>query len=334
MAANVTLVAGLGLGVRGILWGNLLSNAVALPLAFAVARRGSVPRIDRRLAVPLLRFGLLLVPVLFAGWVMDLSDRWVLGLYRSLSEVAVYGVGYKIGMVLHLAVVWPFQLAWPAVSFSISHREGHRETYGRTLTYLAAVTAFGVLAVSLGSRAALPLLVGEGYREAYRVVPLVAAGYAFNGVHYCVSPGLHLSGKTKYLPFLAGGAAALNLAGNALLVPRFGMMAAAGSTTAAFAALAAATLFIGQRFYPVHYEWGRLARVAAVAGLIYFAATRVPAASSAAGSSGLAGAAGIAAIVGIVAFPLLLWASGFLDDGERLALRTLLRRRKASLLAS
>lgn len=339
MVANVTLVAGFGLGVRGILWGNLIANAVALPLALAVVLRAGNeeegggrgrPRADRRLAAPLLRFGLLLVPVLLAGWVMDLSDRYVLHRFTSLEEVAVYGVGYKLGMVLHLAVVWPFQLAWPAVSFSISHRDGHRETYGRTLTYLAAVMAFGVLAVSLLSRAALPALVGDAYAGAWRVVPLVALGYAFNGVHYCVSPGLHLGGKTRWFPALAGGAAALNLGLTFLLVPRFGAPGAAAATAAAFLGLAAATLALGRRVYPVRYEHGRLARVVAAAALAYFAATRVPAAESAADLAQLARAT-LAGLAGLAAFPALLWAAGFFDERERRAVRGWLHRKAAPL---
>ena len=76
--------------------------------------------INRKLIRPLLHFGTLLVPVMLATWAIDMSDRYVLRIYRSLEEIAVYGVGYKIGMVLQMAIVWPFQLAWPAGSRSRS----------------------------------------------------------------------------------------------------------------------------------------------------------------------------------------------------------------------
>ncbi len=321
MIANVLLVVRWHLGVAGILWGNLLSYALALALGLWFVRRGrrgairpSTPEpatravtedaaeaaaapgvallgageappgtassqgawFDPRLAPPLLRFGVLLIPVLLASWVMDLSDRWVLRLYTGLSDVAVYAVGYKIGMVMQVALVWPFQLAWPAVSFSISHREGHRETYSRTVTWLTAAMAAAIAGLTLLSRVALPALVGDAYRAAYQVVPLVALAYAFNGLHYAFSPGVHLASRTRWFPPLALAAAGLNLGLNFLLIPPLGRMGAAWATAIAFAGFALGTAVLGQRFYPVPYEYGKLARIAAALVLVLWLGTRVP----------------------------------------------------------
>jgi O-antigen/teichoic acid export membrane protein len=319
---NLLLVAHYRLGVVGILWGNLAANAVALLLALAAARRGSVPRFNHRLAPPLLRFGTLLLPVLLAAWVMDLSDRYLLRYFTGLSQVAVYAVGYKIGMVLQLALVWPFQLAWPAMSFAISHREGHRETYGRTLTYFSALLAYGVVGLSLLARVVVPRLLGPGYREAYLVVPLVAFAYACNGVHYCVSTGVHLSGRTRWFPLLALLAGTVNILLNLLLIPGRGMMGAAWATAGAFLFLAAGTALLSQRSYPVPYEPGRLLRVLAAAALVLWLGTRLPP-----DGSPLSIAWHLAlAVAGV---PALLLASGFLGEGERAALGGVLRRLRA-----
>lgn len=313
MALNVALVVGFGLGIRGVLWGNLISNALVLPIAVAAVRCASF-RVNPRLVGPLLRFGLLLIPVMLAGWVMDLSDRYVLRLYRDLEEVAVYGVGYKIAMVLQIGVVWPFQLAWPAVSFAISRRAGHQVTYARTLTYLSLLLAAAVLGLALLAPVALPAIVGAGYRESAKVVPAVALAYALNGIHYCVSPGLHLSGKTRYLPLLSGAAAALNLGLNFLLIPRFGMLGAVWATVIAFLGLAAATWTLSQRNYPVDYEVGRLLKIVAAAGAVYFLATAFE-------PRGLAWSLVWHLAMAGVAFPALLVAFNFLDRDERSAVR-------------
>jgi O-antigen/teichoic acid export membrane protein len=336
MTANVLLVVHWRLGVRGILWGNLLSYALALALGLALARRsrrrqprndaegepvpaavvaasevaasGPAPApgaivCDRRLASPLLRFGVLLIPVLLASWVMDLSDRWVLRLYAGLADVAVYAVGYKIGMVLQVAIVWPFQLAWPAVSFSISKREGHRDTYSQVVTWLAALMAAAIAGLTLLSRVALPFVAGNAYRAAYQVVPLVALAYAFNGLHYALSPGVHLAGRTRWFPPLALAAAALNLGLNFLLIPPLGRMGAAWATAIAFAFFALGTGILNQRFYPVPYEYAKLAKIAAALALVLWLGTRIPPAPTP-----LSLTWHIAlAVLGV---PALLWASG------------------------
>jgi O-antigen/teichoic acid export membrane protein len=341
MSLNILFVVRFGLGARGILWGNLLANAVALALALAVSfRRRGAPspppagraatrlRFSQRLARPLLSFGVLLLPVLLSAWVLDLSDRYVLRLYAGLAAVAVYAVGYKVGMALQLAVVWPFQLAWPAVSFSISHRPGHQETYSRTFTYLTAVMAFGIVGLTLGSRLALPLLVGPAYREAWRVVPWVALAYAFNGIHYCLSPGVHIAGKTRWFPLFALGCGAVNLGLNFLLIPRYGMMGAAWATAAAFACLALATAWLSQRVYPVDYEYGRLLKVALATALVLFLGTRLPPAPGAAHPV----AAAAEALLAVAGLPALLAAASFFTPAERLSLRRALRRQPTSAL--
>lgn len=319
MLLNVLFVVVYHLGVAGVLWGNLLSNLLALPLALAVAFRGDRLGLSRRLVRPLLSFGLLLIPVVLFGWVIDLSDRWVLRLFRDLDEVAVYGVGYKIGMVLQVALVWPFQLAWPAVSFSISHQPGHKATYARVTTYFTLLLTLGVLGLALLSRSALTAIAGEAYREAHRVVPLVACAYALNGLYYCLSPGLHLGGKTRYLPLFSGFAAVLNLGLNFLLIPRFGMLGAAWATVAAFLLLAAVVAWMSQRTYPVAYETGRLARIALAGLLVYAAAVAFE-------PPGLTAGLIWHGLMAVVAFPALLAALGFMRGEERLLLGRVVRR--------
>ncbi len=323
MALNIAFVVGLRMGVRGVLWGNFLSSVLALAIGLWVAFRSSELRLNRQLVQPLLHFGLLLVPVLLATWAIDMSDRYVLRIYRSLEEVAVYGVGYKIGMVLQMAIVWPFQLAWPAVSFSISHREDHKPSYARVLTYLSIILVFGWLAVSLAARAALTPLVGAAYSEAYLLVAPIALGYLFNGIHFCLSPGIHITGKTRQLTFLSIFAAALNLGLNFLVVPRYGATGAAWTSMVTFLVIAAATLVLSQRAYPIRHEAGRLIKIAIAGGAIYALAlafepgTMMPA------------LAWHLALAGI-GFPAMLMLFGLPYPEEKQAIQSWLRRRRRS----
>lgn len=319
LSLNIVLVVHYGLGIRGVLWGNLVSNLIALPVALAVATRGARLAPSPRLIRPMLRFGWLLTPVVLSGWIINSSDRYVLRLFTDLEEIAVYGVGYKFGFILELLVVMPFQLAWPAVSFSISKRDGHRETFARTLTYLLVVMTFLYLAVSILTRVLLLGLVGEGYREAYRVVPLVALAYALNGIQYCISPGVHISEKTRYLTLISMAAAALNLILNFLLIPRWGMMGAAWATAWAFLLIAACTVAVAQKFYKVSYDYGRVGRVAVLGAVILFLGTKVPPEPSAFSITWHI-------IMGVVAFPIGLELIGFLNEQERSALRLLSQR--------
>ncbi len=315
MILNIVFVVVLDLGITGVLWGNLLSTMIALPLALWAARHDAMLAIERRLLRPLFSFGTALIPVALAGWVISLSDRYVLRLFDDLSEVAVYSVGYKIGSILNLTVVWPFQLAWPAVSFSISKREGHQESYAKALTYLFVVLVMAAMGLSLISRSALTLLTGPAYAAAVQVIPWVALAYVFNGVQYCVSPGVHIQGKTKYFAVFSMLAAGLNLGLNLLLVPHFGVMGATWATTATFMFQAAAVATLAQRVYPVRYEVVRLGKIAAAGALTYYAAVLFEPAGVAAGVAWHVGCV-------MVGFPILLVIMKFVEPAERSALRS------------
>ncbi len=319
MALNIGFVVGLRLGVTGVLWGNLISSLMALAVGYWVARREAELSFNRRLVRPLLHFGLLLVPVMLATWAIDMSDRYVLRIYRDLEEIAVYGVGYKIGMVLQMAIVWPFQLAWPAVSFSISNREDHKASYAKVLTYLSVILVLGWLALALAARAALTPLVGEAYSGAYLLVAPVALGYLFNGVHFCLNPGIHIAGKTRQLTILSGVAAVLNLGLNLLVVPRYGAAGAAWTTTITFLVIAAVTAVLSQRAYPVEHEIGRLIKIAIAGAGVYAIAVALEPDGLVLALTWHLGLAGLG-------FPALLVLLGFLDSEERQALRSLLRR--------
>jgi O-antigen/teichoic acid export membrane protein len=319
---NVVFVAVLGWGVRGVLLGTLLAQLLALPVALLVAGRGSRLTIAPRLVRPLLQFGVLLLPMMLAGWVMDVSDRWVLRAYRDLDEVAVYAVGYKLGALLDTAVVWPFQLAWPAFAFAASRRAGHRDTYARTFTYLVAVLSFAALAAALLAPSVLPWLAGPTYRDAARVVPWVALAYAANGAQFFFSPAVQLGGRVRSLAWYAPCAAVVNLGLSLLLVPRFGMMGAAASTLIAFAVLTVLVARTAQRVYPVPLESGRLAVVIGAAlGSYALWWLLAPA-----GGAGMV----LAALAALLVFPTAVVAAGVLRADEREALRALLRRRRVA----
>jgi len=310
MVLNVTLVVAFRMGIYGVLWGNLIAAGLALPFGLLLARKDLRLRFESRLVKPLLSFGILVVPTAITGWVITMADRYVLRFFGALEDVAVYSVGYKIGMVLQMGVVWPFQLAWPAVAFSISRRIGHQHTYARVLTYLSAALALGVLGLSLVSRVGLTAFAGPSYEQAHEIVPWVALAYAFAGVQFCMAPGVHLSGQTARLPRYSLIGALINLGLNFWWVPTYGMMGSTWATTVAYLYLAASTAYLSQSHYPVPWEYGRILRVVIAGGVIYTIGCLWSPRELLLGILWQL-------FLALGAFPALLLATGFLNDGER-----------------
>jgi O-antigen/teichoic acid export membrane protein len=124
--------------------------------------------------------------------------------------------------------------------------------------------------------------------------------------------GLFFARATRWIPLATIAAGALNVGLNLLLTPIYGIQAAAVNTAIGFAALLAIVFVVGQRRFPVAYEYGRLARVFLVAASLFALGWFV------APEPFLVRLAWKLALVG--SFPLWLVASGFLTRPERIKL--------------
>jgi O-antigen/teichoic acid export membrane protein len=116
-------------------------------------------------------------------------------------------------------------------------------------------------------------------------------------------------GRTKRTQFnwvITGLAAAVNIALNLILIPRYGIMGAAVATVAAYAVMFAAMTWYAQRVFPTPYQWRRVLTAVAAAVALVLLGRQL---------GGLAAALGLT-----LAYPLALLALGFFLPEERRSL--------------
>ncbi len=314
---NIYFVVGLHMGVLGILLGGLITSAIFCAILLPQITRGLKPRFSKSLLKEMLRYGLPLIPVAFLVWIMAASDRYFLQIFSNPTELGLYSLGYKFGGVLHGLILGPFQLAWMPFLFSISKERNAREIYAAVLTYFTVAAMFVALALSILSKEVLMVMATPAFYGAYRVVPLIALSYLFYGCFSCVSAGMYLEKKTKYIPYIIGAAAALNLGLNYLLIPTYGMMGAAIATVSSYALLLVVALFVSRRFYPISYEWSRIGRIFLAAGLVYLGSMFITNDSPI--------IAGVLKALTLLGFPALLFAFRFFKPEEITRAKELLK---------
>ncbi len=305
-------VVGLTLGGRGVLLAQLLTEVLLCAALLPATLRGLPVRFSGADARDLLGYGIYQIPTGLFGFVLNLSDRYFLKHFGSLRTVGLYALGYRFGELLHLAM-WAFGLAWPPFLFEHRRSPDAPRLYARVFTYVLAVIGFLWLAVSLLAEEMVMLMARPAFHGAARVVPWIAAAFVLEGLTHVGSIGLQLHRKVRYRPATMAATAALNVALNWVLVPRYDMMGAAVALVASYAAWFLLRALLSQRLYRVPYEYGRIARLAAVGGVTYALGETVPwgAVPVAVAGKGLL----------LAASPALLYASGFFEPGElRLAL--------------
>jgi O-antigen/teichoic acid export membrane protein len=263
-AANIYLVAGLGLGVRGVLIGYLIGAAVIAAAAIVMARHRMRPIVVIARLRELLAFGLPLIPVGLAWWLLGVSNRVLLERFASSQELGLYSLGYKMANILAFAVITPFTTAWGPYVYRTWRGPRAKETYAWVATHYLLVLSIVGMGLVAFTRPVLRVISAPAFWDAHRVVlPLVGASMAY-GMMSIFDLGINITKRTKHFSYIIGSGGLLNVALNVVLIPRYGMMGAGASLLLAYVGTMVLSAYVAQRFYPVPYEFVRMGRIAGV----------------------------------------------------------------------
>lgn len=217
-----------------------------------------------------LKFGLPLLPHTMAHWALKLSDRFILQKFSTLREVGLYSLGYNLGMILFLFTA-SFNNAWAPFLFKNAQTMPKKVFAKIGLVYCFTVIFIGLF-LSIFSKELLILISTPKYYDAHTVIPFVVAGYVVQGFYLMSVNQLFYLKQTKYLPFATIISALVNIALNFLFVPKYGMMAAAVNTFIAYLILFILIFIYSQKYFPIHYEYGKFFLMILAGIFLYFSA--------------------------------------------------------------
>lgn len=312
---SLLFVVVLDKGVLGVLLGAVLAGGTTAVVAVGLTVRaiGVLTRPSKAILVSMLLFGVPLVPHAAAQWVLQVSDRMLLSHYVASTELGLYYVGYSVGAIGAFIVFAAGKAMTPIITAELKH--GARPSrVPRLGTYWFAGLVFGCLSVALFGPEAVKVFAPNEFLRAAEIVPIIALASAVYGLYTIVSSGVWYSMRTGWVPVLTGLAAAVNVGLNVLLIPDFGIKAAAWNTVAGFAALAVLQGVLAARRHAIAWEFQRWAVLAGAALGAYFAVElTVPGLSA----ENLV----LSAVALVVAFPAVLTVAGFWNAEERRWLR-------------
>jgi O-antigen/teichoic acid export membrane protein len=269
----IVAVAVLRMGVMGVVYGNLISSALAgvsLSAAFLIRVRGAV---SRKKFQQMFRYGAPLIVQSLASFVLVFSDRFFLRHFASLSEVGIYGLGYKLAGIVSLLVSGPFSMTWSWQQFELAKKENAKEMYAKIQVYQLVVLVFAGLAVVLLAKDVLRIMTPPAYWAAARVVPLITLSYILNDMRAVVLSGVLVRNLTHHIAWISAIAAAANLTLNYVLVSRYSTMGAALATVLTYALILLLSYLIAQRVYFIHYDYVRNLIILGSAIGVYIAST-------------------------------------------------------------
>ena len=269
-ATTLALVVVVELGAIGSLLGQLAGATVLAAAAAAILMRQRPWRFRRDLARVSLDFGVPLLPHSLAMWLLNVSDRWLLGILLglaaapALAAIGVYSLGYQLGYAIALVAV-SVNAAWLPFVYRVGNGPAGPGIVREATTifvagYFTLAAAVAILAPDL-----VALVAPPDWAEAADITVIVAFASAVNATGLMLASGIYLVRDTRRMPLLTAIAAAVNVGLNVLLIPRAGIIGAAWATLAAYTVLAVLTWMLARRRYPLRIDGPRLVAAVSVA---------------------------------------------------------------------
>ncbi|MEZ5334866.1 MAG: oligosaccharide flippase family protein [Methanolobus sp.] len=234
----VSILIFMGKGLIGAIFGLLIESFIVslIALTIIVSQIGiKIPKFQNFKSY--LNYGVPTIPGGISKWVVNSSDRYVIGGYLGTSAVGYYSPGYSLGNIVN-SFFQPINFVLPMVLskyYDENNLEEVKKYLGYSLKYYLAIAVPAVFGLSFLSKPLLELLTTPEIAEkGYLITPLVALSYLIFGVFSIYSKVALLAKKTHVSGVIWSLAAVLNLGLNLLLVPYIGIIAAAATTLFAY----------------------------------------------------------------------------------------------------
>jgi O-antigen/teichoic acid export membrane protein len=275
VAVVVMLPAGYSIVDLVIATAVLKAVAIVVTFSLVVLRAPQEPEPSEPIAHAsfdrMVRFGLPLTVAGLGLWMVNLSDRLVIGGFMTPSDLGLYGAAYTVGSLLVLCGAALFLPAYPRFMAAVA--EGNRGKLGADIElfhrYLSLTVVPGAVFLVTLMHPALLVLGGSEFDVSLVVGTLIVAGLfldQWNGLAHYVLPCFD---RTVFLQNAWLGCGVLNIALNLIAVPLWGLKGAAAVTLISFVVLESIVFFAARRHVDLvrRYRFGTTMRAAIAAGV-------------------------------------------------------------------
>lgn len=266
---NIYFLAFLNLGVLGIIYAQVIGQAVLFVLSIPITIQNITIKFNFPVLKEMFFYGFPLIFSTVSSMILSLGDRYILPYFLDFSSLGIYALGYKIASVINVFLLNSFQLGFLPIAFQMLDKPGANRFFSKTFTYFVFAFVIAFLGISLFSKEIIFLLSrNDEFNSAYTVVPFLAFAFVLRGIHYYFSLGFHFSKKTKYNAFIVSGGATLHIILNFIFVPIFSMYGAAIAFVISTTAMSLAAKNIASNVYPISYEINKILKMIIIALLL------------------------------------------------------------------
>lgn len=251
-------------GIESVFYSNLISSIFTFLLLTPVILKNITFSFNKLLFIELIKFSLPYIPAGISSNIIQVINRPILTALTNESTVGIFQANYKLGILMMLFVSM-FEFAWRPFFLQNAKEANAKEIYSKVMTIFIIVASFIFMTLSLFidniAQFKLPFkgyLIGKAYWGGLYIVPIILLSYFFYGIYINLMAGIYIEKKTKYLPYITGLAAFINIVFNLLLIPKINMMGCAIATLLSYITMVIGLYIVSQKYYYIKYEYKKI----------------------------------------------------------------------------
>lgn len=237
---NVLFVAVLRIGVKGMLWAELMASVTSMLYPFFRLKLWqylSLKAADISLLNLLCRYSFPLIPYTLCWWIVGACDRISLSLFLGTAANGIYSAAGKFSSTFTL-VTGIFQTSWTesaSENVNVGDRNGfYHAVLNKTIRFYSSAN-IGIIALL---PFVFPILIHDNFAEAYLYIPVLMSAALLHAVANLFGSVYTAFKRTKQIAMTTVLSAIMNVVINIACIPYFGIYAAAFSTLTAYGLIA------------------------------------------------------------------------------------------------
>lgn len=262
VSCGLFFVVFLKTGVIGILWAQFISAVCGL--LFVIWLIKDWLRLFFKFPIQdikdSLKYSLPIIPHMIGIYVYMYSDRLILQRFVPLEDIGIYAVAGTFAYVL-LVIVNATTAAYGPRFLKLAE-ESILKAQKETKRFIGLWWS-GIIIMFMGyilfSDIFVKMMTRPAFYPAIPLIPILAGAYIFRGL-YCFSVNsMFFCEKTKFIPVITISAALLSIALNIILIPRYGIFAAAWNSVVSYFVTFALAYSFSKKCLPIIYPWKNMA---------------------------------------------------------------------------
>ncbi|MBL6731072.1 MAG: oligosaccharide flippase family protein [Bacteroidia bacterium] len=201
----------------------------------------------------------------FAGMINETFDRIsmnkLLPEATAKYEIGVYGTFYRLSMVMTI-FIQAFRYAAEPLFFDQADKKDAKQSYVSIMNWFVFACGFIFLATALFKSEIAHILIKKpeyfNHPDALIIVPILLLANLFLGIFFNLSIWYKINNKTLLGALISLFGAIITVVLLLVYVPEYGFKAAAYTTLISYFLMSVVSYFVGQYYYPVSYNIGRI----------------------------------------------------------------------------